>query len=334
MMEILKRFEEDDLNNNALLEEENSDDDDLVKRFEGVDIEAASPDKLWALLKPEERDKFIKALNDSSGELAQQLLASEELYHNQRRPWWEDPTETNYKNELIERVGEQPEMMSIPSSMVKSVPSGPSLIYNLVAICVAYAFVTRQFAISPLSSIETSSEDYTEVKHQIAHLVPFLTDRKATTLHSSVSSAVTDIRSRFEESTTSSTFSLLLRDTSKLVRPLPVAVVAAEVTSHAESFDTFSHPNRSAVLVLSDLYKLFETQNGKSRHVAQKLIFYAAHVLSTPSMVLTSLSKDIYDRSSIPPDSTPAPSDIEPRRPQNFGIVQKEGSRSGLIEEL
>jgi len=93
--------------------------------------EAVSPEDLWALLKPEEREKFIKALNDPSGELAQQLLASEEIYRDRREPWWEASLGKDGSSQVF---GAEPEIMTIPTSMIKPVPIGPPLIYNLFAI--------------------------------------------------------------------------------------------------------------------------------------------------------------------------------------------------------
>ena len=97
--------------------------------------ESASPDALWSILTPEERNKFLKALDNPSSGLGQQLLASEELERDLVKPWWEervvggDPLPATSK-----RFGSRPEFMNVPSSMVQPHPSGPLLIYNICAI--------------------------------------------------------------------------------------------------------------------------------------------------------------------------------------------------------
>jgi len=193
------------------------------------------------------------------------------------------------------RYGSRPELMDIPSAMVKPLPSGPPLIYNLCSICIAYAFITRRLATSPLSSLDPNNSDYDEAKQLLGQLVPFLLDRKSTVLHTNVSDAITDIWSKFDKSTLStSTFPVLMRDTSTLLRPVAVVPLI-----HNEVDE--SHPNRNPILyVLSDLHQLFQprSQAPSSKHspVAQKLVFYAAHVLSTPSLVLRSLADDLVVR--------------------------------------
>lgn len=61
---------------------------------------------------------------------------------------------------------------------------------------VAYAYVTRYLATSPLTALEPSEQD--EARRLISQLVPFLTDRLSKTVHSSLSAAVTDLLSRFQ----------------------------------------------------------------------------------------------------------------------------------------
>lgn len=63
---------------------------------------------------------------------------------------------------------------------------------------VVYAYITRYFSTSPLSSVPADSPDYEEMKRVVSKLVPFLTERRSTILYTNVSSMVTDIWSRFE----------------------------------------------------------------------------------------------------------------------------------------
>ena len=55
-------------------------------------LESASHHALWSILTPDEREKFTRAVENPSSELAQQLLShSEELESKRLAPWWEAP---------------------------------------------------------------------------------------------------------------------------------------------------------------------------------------------------------------------------------------------------
>jgi hypothetical protein len=155
MMELLKRFERSaDGDDAGLLEEDEEAGDDgttLAKRLDGIDLgkynfvskwmsglndnaESASSDDLWLTLTQEERSRFLKALDDPSSELAQQLLASEELERTKQYPWWDAPVVSDdAPASQFKRYGMKPEVISIPSNAVKPL-SGPSLVYNLCAV--------------------------------------------------------------------------------------------------------------------------------------------------------------------------------------------------------
>jgi hypothetical protein len=80
----------------------------------------------------------MKALEDPTSELAKQLLASEELEKDRREPWWEAPVtldgSTDPKLDLHRRHGPRPDVLKLPSVLVKPWPNGPTLTYNMVAI--------------------------------------------------------------------------------------------------------------------------------------------------------------------------------------------------------
>ncbi|KAG5353567.1 hypothetical protein C0989_005540 [Termitomyces sp. Mn162] len=94
-------------------------------------------------------------------------------------------------------------------------------------------------------------------------------------------------------------FAILLKDTTHMVCPLPVTAVALRSESE-EYFDVASHPHLNLVLALSDLTKLFQcpTTGAKKSHVTYKLLFYAAHILSTPSDTLRVLAEELAERSA------------------------------------
>jgi len=78
------------------------------------------------LLPEEQRTKFLKAMEDPSGDLTKQLLADGGLLHVQFTPWWRAQEDTAVKT---------PAMISIPSAMVERMPNdGLPLLYNICAV--------------------------------------------------------------------------------------------------------------------------------------------------------------------------------------------------------
>ena len=89
-------------------------------------LDSVSPDDLWSLLPEEQRDKFIRTIEDPSSELAKQLLADDGLIRGQFTPWWRDNEDPSFK---------RPTMMRIPRVMVEKMPGdGPPLLYNICAV--------------------------------------------------------------------------------------------------------------------------------------------------------------------------------------------------------
>ncbi|KAJ3768433.1 hypothetical protein FB446DRAFT_650441 [Lentinula raphanica] len=355
MMEILRRFEEDN-DNDSLGHfgeddgEENGeeDEDDLAKRLAGIDIASASPNLLWSLLSDSERAQFIKAVQDPSSGLSQELLLSDELRSEVTyRPWWEgrshqdDSTQLKQRNPLLSLDARTsppylPEPIPIPSSMIqpnqlqpqaKPTPNGPgpSLLYNLCAICFAYAYITRRLAKSPLASgpsrfdTENSQdiEDIEESKRILAQLVPFLIKRKSAVLYSTVSDAIDDVWSKSTVSTSTSTsnshsetstFSVLMQDTATLLRPLPIGVVSSSsISASISSNPSISSSSSPSVLTPpspssppgltpstpSSPSTSSPSSSAAGAHVTHKLLFYTAHVLSAPSGVLRAVADEV-----------------------------------------
>lgn len=310
-------------------DDSDADDADLESRLEGVDLEAASYDDLWTALTPEERERFTKALRDPDSELAQQLLSSEELEKVRVEPWWEAPDDASAGPSSAsfpaqKRYGEKPASMQVPANMAGASHTPgkfPLLLYNLCAIMVAYAYVTRYLATSPLTSLEPSERD--EASRIISELVPFLTNRLSKTVHSTLSATVTDLLSRFRPGAMPLTFySLVLRDAGALLRPSAVvelpptapsdstAVIntsSIPPTNHSPvSPDLASHPSARTFLALSDLSALFSagsttpnpkpTSKRKHNHVTHKLTFYSAYVLGVPPRLLHTLAGEVAGR--------------------------------------
>jgi hypothetical protein len=96
--------------------------------------ELASPDVLWSILTPEERKKFLKAVDNPSSELAQQLLSSEELENDSTGPWWEAQAINDATPVKSKRFGPPPVVMTVPPTMTRPLAKGPTLIYNVLSI--------------------------------------------------------------------------------------------------------------------------------------------------------------------------------------------------------
>jgi hypothetical protein len=164
------------------------------------------------MLTPAEQKKFSKAMENPKSQLAQELLASEQLAKDIDEPWWEasdllDPPNIHHPN------ASKPKMLQLPSSMLKAIAS-PYLLYNTFAIwsvsshsyivpvdryfSVAYAFVTRHLGTSPLCKLELGDPEYQEGRQLFSRLLPFLTDRKSAKTYDNLSDLTTDLWSRFD----------------------------------------------------------------------------------------------------------------------------------------
>lgn len=293
MLELLKRLEEQtqEEDNSVLRDQDESDSDsnDLVARFADVDISSASSDELLRLMTKEEIDKFFNVLRHPTSQLAQQLLSSEELQSVRQEPWWEASLGGSPSESI--RYGSKPALMEVPLDLVKRKASSPSLIYNVCAVLVAYAFATRHLSVSPLSSAENDALDETEARRIISQAVPFLVARQSQVLYSTLSSAVTDVWSRFDPGIVGAeSMSVLLHDLFIIARPRLVVTASSNNSSLGE------HQSDTLLAALSDLSGLFASRSiGVPSHIQMKLRFYAAQVLSTPQLVLRALANELQD---------------------------------------
>ncbi|KAF8145039.1 hypothetical protein K438DRAFT_1872703 [Mycena galopus ATCC 62051] len=262
MSDLLKRFEEESAAaKDELDEEDENEDSDLARRLQNVDLESTSPDHIWTLLTPAEREKFLKVMEDPSSELVLQLL-SEELEVEKQEPWWSAPAglaEGNAPGPSTHRYGPPPNRLQVPASLTAPNRTAPSLIYNICAVCIAYAYSTRHLSVSPLST--AAEPDADAARAIFATLTPFLTSRTSKTLHPTLDSALIDLYSRLPP-----LFALLLRDATTLLRPSLVVDAA----------DGRAGPHARALRALGDLHMLFQARV----HVAHKITFYAAFVVA------------------------------------------------------
>lgn len=131
-------------------------------------------------------------------------------------------------------------------------------------------------------------------------------------------------------------FAVLLKDVAHLICPLPVIAVTA-VASRTRSekyYDAASHPHLNTVLALSDLAKLFERpMNGnKNSHVTHKLLFYVAHIISTPSWNLRVLAEELAKRSAAYQSAEKLEMKMEPE--YSSRTLDKQKGQVPVIEEI
>ncbi|KAH6916035.1 hypothetical protein BKA70DRAFT_1254575 [Coprinopsis sp. MPI-PUGE-AT-0042] len=297
MLELLKRFEEENVDDNFGSQEDDEEEDDLAKRFSSIDLESASPDALWSLLTQAEKDRFIKAVNDPSSELAQKLLSEEELHKHFADPWWTClPIDRDTDNPSF-----PPTTMDIPEALLKPVPNRPLLAYNIAAVGIAYAFIVRHLGLPCLSTVSADDPDFGEAYKLIGQLLPFLSDRKSTLVFRDIDGVVTDIASRFDsQSRSPAMLAVLLEDAAKLVTPLEVVEITT-APSEAPSLDLLSHPHQIPLLLMSDLHSFFsrgmESRQipNSMKHLTHKLVFYAAHMISMPTPLLRGLARELKE---------------------------------------
>ncbi|KAJ6481790.1 hypothetical protein C8R45DRAFT_1215609 [Mycena sanguinolenta] len=277
MMEVLKRFEEESAaQNEDELHAEDEDENGLARRMQDVDLDSTSPDQLWTLLTPAEREKFLKAMRDPQGALAVQLLASAELEGElKQEPWWVRPPEPE-PDESPPAPGRRPEPLQVPASlsaMPNSSRTAPSLMYNICAVCIAYAYATRHLTRSPLSATSESSPaptddddaDVNTARGLLGTLTPFLVARNSKEVYPTLESALAGVQSRLPaDTTTPRLLALLLRDVATLLRPALVV----------DASDASTNVHEDALRALGDVHALF-----RQAHVKHKIVFYAAHIV-------------------------------------------------------
>lgn len=69
---------------------------------------------------------------------------------------------------------------------------------KFIFFSIIYAYISRFFAISPLTTLKPEDPDFIDARQTISQLLPFLVDKKSTTVLPNLSALVTDLWSRFE----------------------------------------------------------------------------------------------------------------------------------------
>ena len=87
------------------------------------------------MLTLQQREKFMKALDNPLSELTQQLLSSEELDSARLEPWWEAPPLYDAADTSpVKRYGSKPEAMPLPSNIPQVPLTGSPLLFNICAL--------------------------------------------------------------------------------------------------------------------------------------------------------------------------------------------------------
>ncbi|KAL5531392.1 hypothetical protein ACEPAG_4269 [Sanghuangporus baumii] len=304
MLEMLRQFEQEGSDADLLESEEETGEDDLAERFGGIDLESASASDIWNALTPEERATFLRKIQDPSTSSVQDLLRNSGNELNIVLPWWEapevPPEASSAPLDNTESYGSRPAMEEIPESLLSrqaGPETGPPLLYNICAVFVAYAYVTRHLGISPLSQ-SRDSDNLTSARQLLRALVPFLAEKRSTILFGSMDDLITDMWPRFVQTgkTDRTSFVLLLRDAARLLTPRRIAIVNASDPGGARSYEV---PQEDALLVLSDLVGLFKSRGQgamKDTPASHKLRYYAAHIATLPSQLLASFSAEVGAR--------------------------------------
>ncbi|CAK9782884.1 hypothetical protein CC85DRAFT_240382 [Cutaneotrichosporon oleaginosum] len=273
MLDMLRRFEESAAEGEdvlASLEVEDEDEDDLVAALEGVDLgelsvrcadaDTVDSNELLRRLPQAHRNAFLEALRHPEGAAARALLESaveagevegkggeegdEERQAPSVLPWWEAGPGVD------QCAAEPPEIPSDVVGIISPLPGvGTKLVYNIVALCMAYVHTLLSFRLPSLAP-EYLEGEVESVRAELARLLPFLAER-STVRYDNARAAWGAVWEAMGEGEVC-TLAFLLDTTATLLHP-PIT----------------TDPPRAA-RVLADCWR---TSRGG---VARKLAFYAA----------------------------------------------------------
>ncbi|WVO15329.1 hypothetical protein L204_102985 [Cryptococcus depauperatus] len=278
MMEMLRRFEEAEAESDDVLDEIGSEheDDELLEKLQGIDLDSINSNELFKMLPPKHQEAFIQTIQNPDSDSTKFLLevASKDFQPNIPNvlPWWEyenvdsDEEEVNVPINRAE-TAEQPNM--IPENVLAAIhppeTSGKKLVYNAMAIGLAYLHVLLSFRLPSLAPVYLHGQDLEplDIITHIGQLVPFLVSAKSTVRHENFESAWTYV---WEAIGRDAETSVDLQTLHHLLELLPT-LLFPPITSP-------SHPK--ILLLLSDIYSLFARPPGRvERAVPRKLAFYA-----------------------------------------------------------
>lgn len=184
--------------------------------------------------------------------------------------------------------------------------------FYLIPLCrIAYAFITRHIATSPLSE---SQEDMAVIRDLFKELTPFLVEKRSQTLLKSMDDISTDFWGKLVPSGKASrdSFPLLLRDAAFLLYPKRVTEISGSrqqtIVSSSQYSDLSSHPHGTTIRALSDILQFFHyarktkkseistAENSKETPTTHRLRFYAAYIAMLPSPILGRFAAEVAAR--------------------------------------
>ncbi|WRT69223.1 uncharacterized protein IL334_006207 [Kwoniella shivajii] len=285
MIEMLRRFEQaqaegggDTLAELEELERHEEDEDELLEKLKDIDLDEIDSNQLFHLLPQHHRDAFLTALKNPDSQEAKELLDEATKPTNTLKtpsvlPWWEDHLNEDSDGEEeqdshaeVEKLetASMPELL--PNQVINTISPpegvGKKLIYNAVAICIAYLHTLLSFRLPALSYAYLQESDISpqEMKEYLGQLVPFLVQPKSTTRYENLSSAWGDVWDKIgDEMSSPPTISILLQLLSLLPSLIHPPIIT---TSSPKIFN-----------LLSDLYHLFSTPKAGGA-IPRKIAFY------------------------------------------------------------
>ncbi|WWC63867.1 uncharacterized protein I303_106472 [Kwoniella dejecticola CBS 10117] len=297
MMDMLRRFEdaqadgedpEEILKQLQELEKEEEEHDELLEKLQGIDLNTIDSNELFHLLPQDHRDAFLAALKNPESEEAKELLEqatrSEQQNPEERPvpnalPWWEDDLSGDSDdNDDAEAEGEEqglrrPDVAPMPREIPQEVLSaisppegvGNKLVYNAIAICIAYLHTLLSFRLPSLSLDYLHEADILpqEIKEFIGKSLPFLIDQKSTVRYENIPSAWGSVWDKITLEKSSARSETDIKALHHLLSILP-SLLHPPIT-------TPSYPK--LFYVLSDLYGLYSTPKSGGA-IPRKLAFY------------------------------------------------------------
>ncbi|KAG8767085.1 hypothetical protein FRC16_007487, partial [Serendipita sp. 398] len=309
MISILQRMEDPNAfpDDNGVVSDDDEE-NELGSKLESLDLESADTAALWDALSPAQKDAFTKAMQDPSSALARQLL--ETTLDTKVDPWWEVVVDEDSKHTAPRGSLVRP--LPVPTGLLDAATrswneEGPVLLYNILAVCLAYVFCIRTFGM--VSMTTGDKNDKQECRNTLARAVPLLIDRKSVTRLDSVDKAIQYVQSRMDENLVN-----ILGDVENLMRP--TGIVEVPPASSLSSLIGTSVAPSKICLVLADIADLYDhshppnvpgsieetksaSGSSRDRSIVQKLVFYSAHVQTASKGRLSSIADELYLRSSF-----------------------------------
>ncbi|CED83206.1 Predicted Zn-finger protein [Phaffia rhodozyma] len=324
MWEMLKKFEEgiggdtlegldgfDQESEGEVDDEEDDGLDELQALLEGSKLDNLSPEELLSLLPPSLRSEFISSISTNSNQpsaVIQTLLESEELSADAEAPWWMPvegervgKVEGDHEEEQGFLEGATARDKKKETHAVPDMLNGPivkpteaaaeNLMYNILAITIAYIQISLVYRISPWTlpstSLKSNQLDRKETSQQacedLMKLVPFLEEAGSTLLLKSVEDAEVFVRSLADSNTTIPS-SIAKAHLLPLLVPPPTIAVLSDINTTVDPSIPLVQPIHPLQRLLADVHRtLSQSLSSPSVHRSTVDRTYKASSLKSTS---------------------------------------------------